>query len=102
MFFSPRISLKSLIGLSRRLGMSLEAGISIRSALQRKRKHAQRPLRRHLQEIRDAISRGDTLSEAQPAVAIFPAVFREMVIVGEQSGHLDGVLIGWRNTTRPG
>jgi type IV pilus assembly protein PilC len=93
MFFSPRIQLKSLIGLCRRLGMSLEAGIDLRSALQREAQAASGQLRRHLLEVRDAISRGETLSEALAGCGdFFPAVFREMVEVGEQSGELDAVL----------
>ena len=49
--------------------------------------------RRHLATISQTVNQGGTLSEGLAATGdFFPPLFREMVHVGEQSGHLGEVL----------
>jgi len=93
MFFSPRIQLKPLCGLCRRLGTALEAGIDARTVWARETERARGPLHRHLASISHSINQGDSLADALAASDdYFPALFREMVEVGEQTGRLDTVL----------
>ena len=92
-FFSPRVRTKALVGLCRRMSASLEAGIDARSAWAREVQRATGPLRRHLLTISSAADRGESLSDALVDTEdFFPVIFREMVQVGEQTGHLDGIL----------
>ena len=94
MFFTPRIPLKSLIGLCRRTGMSLEAGIDARTMWAREADRATGPLRRQLRSISEDVNRGGSLAEALAQTGdFFPRIFREMVEVGEETGHVDDVLL---------
>jgi type IV pilus assembly protein PilC len=93
LLFSARIGVRQLEGLCRRLSLSLEAGVDVRTIFAREAQHATGPLRRRLLEISDEINHGQSLSDALAATAdFFPPIFREMVAVGEQTGHLDVVL----------
>lgn len=90
MLFSPRISVRQLAILSRRLAISLEAGIDVRKVWARE---AERPIgpivRRRLCMVSEAVEQGESLSEALKATGdYFPEMFRELVAVGEYSGHL--------------
>lgn len=92
--FSPRIQLKPLIGLCRRVGTSLEAGVDIRTVFEREADRATGHLRRHLRDIsrdlKDGISLAASLNETAD---YFPLLFRQLAEVGEQTGHLDAVLL---------
>lgn len=92
--FSPRISTKALAGLCHRVGTSIEAGVDIRKVLVREVERTTGLLARHLTMISKAVddgqSFGDALAETDD---FFPPIFREMVEVGEQTGHLDAVLL---------
>jgi type II secretory pathway component PulF len=91
--FSSQISLRTLVGLCRRLSTASEAGIDIRTVLAREVERAHGPLRRHLLSISFAIDQGNSLSEALLATGdFFPALFREMIALGEETGHVDAVL----------
>jgi type II secretory pathway component PulF len=91
-FFSPRVRTKDLVGLCRRMGTSLEAGIDARTAWGREINRATGPLRRHVSTISQAVNHGETLTEAFAETGdFFPAILREMVQVGEQTGHLDSI-----------
>lgn len=93
MLFSPRIGLKPLVGLCRRLHIALEAGIDIRVVLARETQRAHGQLRRHLSTLADAVNRGESLADGLAATDdFFPSLFRELVDLGEETGHLDGVL----------
>ncbi|MBI2824537.1 MAG: type II secretion system F family protein [Planctomycetia bacterium] len=87
--FSPRIGLRDLAGLCRRLGTALSSGIDVRRVWQREAADARSPiLRRHLQAISDAVARGETVSDAmRPVGEYFPALVHAMVDVGEHTGH---------------
>jgi type IV pilus assembly protein PilC len=94
MFGSPRISTRHLAGLCRRMAISLDAGIDIRSAWDREAQRAPgHRARGPLQAVRDAIRQGASLREALAASGeFFPALFREIVEVGDQSGRLSEAL----------
>jgi type IV pilus assembly protein PilC len=94
MFGLSRIPTKRLEGLCRRLSISLEAGIDARTALAREAERASGgAARRHLWSIRDAVNRGESFHQAlQETGDYFPELFRAIVLVGEQSGHLGEAL----------
>ena len=65
----------------------------MRTVWAREADRARGPLRRHLLTISHAINRGESLADAlAPTGDFFPTLFREMIAVGEQTGHLDAVL----------
>ncbi len=88
--FSARISLGELARLCRRLGTSLEAGIDVRSVWTREARQATRPAaRRRFRAVSDAVSRGESLSDALALTGdFFPPMFCEISRVGEETGHL--------------
>jgi len=90
MFFSPRMSTKELAGLCRRVATSLEAGIDARTVWAREAARVRhRAAGRQFGAISLAIQRGENLSEALAATGdFFPSLLRELVEVGDQTGHL--------------
>lgn len=93
MFCSARIATKPLMGLCRRLSTTLSAGIAVRSVWAREADRAHGALRRNLRLISQGINEGESLAEALVATHdYFPPLFREMVGLGEESGHIDAVL----------
>jgi type IV pilus assembly protein PilC len=94
MFFSSRISLKQLAAFSQRASTCLLAGIDERTICAREMKNASgAAARRHLATISQKVDQGGTLSDGLAATGdFFPPLFREMVLAGEQSGHLGEVL----------
>lgn len=94
MIFSPRIGLRELAGLSRRLALALEAGIDVRRVFQREAGGSgSRALRANLGELQLSIAAGHSLTDALARTGeYFPPLFREMIEVGEESGHLTEVL----------
>ena len=92
--FSPQIGTSQLVGLCRRMGTSLEAGIDARTAWSREAERSTGFLKSRLLDISDEVNNGHSLSHALSATGdYFPAIFREMVEVGEETGHLDSVLL---------
>jgi type II secretory pathway component PulF len=90
--FSPQIGTGPLVGLCRRLSTSLEAGIDARTVWKREAERANGFLKSRLLDISDAVNQGHSLTDAlAPTRDYFPTIFREMVAVGEQTGHLDEV-----------
>jgi type II secretory pathway component PulF len=89
MFGYSRISTKQLAGLCRRLSISLEAGIDIRTALAREAERAQgATAQRHLTALREAIHGGASVHDAlEETGEYFPELFRAILHVGEKSGH---------------
>ena len=81
------------MGLCRRLSTVLGAGIDLRTTWQRESERATGHVARdHFAAIREDVARGESLADALAARgAYFPAIFREMVDVGEQTGHLSEV-----------
>lgn len=94
MLFSARIGLRELAQLCRRLSTGLEAGVDVRRVWAREREGYLSPtLRRHFEEMIEAINRGETVSDALAETgSYFPPLFLELVNVGEQTGKLAEVL----------
>ena len=90
MLFSARMSLRKRAALCRRLATALTAGIDIRKVLAREAQQARNAAgRRRLEAVSSAIAQGESLTAALDATGdYFPLLFREMVEVGEQTGHL--------------
>ena len=94
MYISPRIGMKPLAQLCRRVGMSLEAGLEIRDIWNRESERSTPLQRRKVSVVRDAVRRGDSLTFGLAETGrYFPELFRELVEVGEQTGHLDRVFL---------
>ena len=99
MLFSPRIKLRNLAGLCRRSATALGAGIDVRTVWAREAERTARPTfgwcpaaRGRLRAVSEALHRGESMAEALAATGdFFPPLFRELVAVGEQSGHLSEV-----------
>src|SRR5882724_7383825 len=92
MMLSPRLSTKALTELSHRLGVETESGIDIRRTWQREADTARGRVKAEFEKIRDAVGRGDSLSNALAGSGqLFPPLFVEMVGVGEQTGTLGRV-----------
>ena len=88
MLGSPQLTWKQLADLSRRLAISTRAGIDVRSTWKREVDSSRWPLRKALVPVRDAVLQGDTMAEGmQRAGGSFPTLYREMVQIGEQTGH---------------
>ncbi|MGQ9574130.1 MAG: type II secretion system F family protein [Thermoguttaceae bacterium] len=90
MFSSPRISTRHLAGLCRRVAISLDAGIDLRTIWAREADHAAGFWgRQRLKAVSQAVAQGEALPEALAAAgAFFPPLVREIVEVGDQSGRL--------------
>jgi type II secretory pathway component PulF len=93
MFFSARMPMKPLAGLCRRLATALVAGVDARTIWAREAQQARgRAARKHLAAVSQALNQGQSVADALAATGdFFPALFREMAEVGEQSGHLGEV-----------
>jgi type II secretory pathway component PulF len=89
MLFSPRINQLELASLCRRLATALESGVEARRVFSREAEGRSRSgLRSQLDQISVAIRGGSSLHDAINATgSFFPLLFREMVDVGEQTGH---------------
>jgi type II secretory pathway component PulF len=88
MLGQPRIKLTDLAPLCRRLATQLAAGVDARRAWSREADIARGRDRRPMREVSEAVNQGSTMAEAMTATGeFFPTLFRELVDVGEQSGH---------------
>lgn len=94
MFFTRRISLTQLAAFCQRTALCLLSGLDERTVLAREAANARgRTFRRHLAAASQMIDEGKGLGEGLAAGGdYFPPLLREMVEVGEQSGHLGEVL----------
>lgn len=90
MLFSPRIKTRELARLCRRVGISLEAGVDVRTVWAREvERHSGSAARARFRSISEAVNRGDSLAEAVAATEdFFPPLFCEMIQVGEKAGKL--------------
>jgi type II secretory pathway component PulF len=90
MFFSPRMHLKPLAALSRRLAISTSAGLEDRRIWASEADRGRRTQRVAAAHVRDSLARGRSIPEALDATGeYFPPLFRQMVAVGEETGTLD-------------
>ena len=90
MFFSSRISTRELARLCRRVATSLKAGVDIRTVWAREAEQATRfATRSRLRTISEGVAAGQSLPEVLSWTDdFFPEMFRELVVVGDQTGHL--------------
>jgi len=92
MLLSPRLSAKALGELSHRLAVETDSGIDIRRTWTREADSAPARMRDAFAHVRDAVNRGDSLSNALAVTGeLFPPLFCEIVDVGEKSGTLGSV-----------
>lgn len=92
MLGEPRIGLKPLAALCRRLAISLGAGVDVRTVWMREAASAQGVGRRQLSKISQGVASGVSMSDSlQQTGKYFPEFFREIIRVGEESGHLPEV-----------
>jgi type IV pilus assembly protein PilC len=88
MFGEPRIGLKPLAALCRRLAISTGAGVDVRTVWTREAKAVRGAGRRHFAEVSDAVADGRAVSDGLNQTGqYFPEFFRELVQVGEMTGH---------------
>jgi type IV pilus assembly protein PilC len=93
MFFDRRVKTKPLTDFLRRLGMSLESGIDIRKALDSEVRRSPPSMKAEVESIQGDVAMGRTLTQAMNHCGeYFPPLVRELVEVGEQTGHLPEVL----------
>jgi len=92
--FGRSIWLESGLSLfSRTLGLLLEAGISLLSAIGIAIQAVPNAwLVRHMQDVPDHIKNGESLSESLAKAGTFPALALDMVRIGESSANLQGML----------
>jgi len=90
MLFSPRISIRDLARLCRRVATSLEAGIDVRNVWAREAERAPGlTARTRLRAVSEAVNEGQSLAAGLAETGdYFPPMFRELAEVGEQTGHL--------------
>lgn len=89
MFFEPRIGLKSLAALCRRLATSLSAGVDVRAIFAREAKTVRGFGHSRLEHIRAEVADGSSISDALDGTGeYFPEFLRSMVRVGEETGTL--------------
>lgn len=92
--FGRTIWLESGLSLfSRTLGLLLEAGISLLSAIGIAIQAVPNAwMVRHMQVVPDHIKNGESLSESLAKAGTFPALALDMVRIGESSANLQGML----------
>jgi type IV pilus assembly protein PilC len=91
--FAPRPSTKALIEFLRRLEISLDAGIDIRKALENESLRSDSVMRWRTIAMSRAVNAGSSLTDAIEATGdYFPKLVRELISVGEKTGHLTEVL----------
>jgi type IV pilus assembly protein PilC len=85
--------MKALAGFCRRSATALGAGIDVRTVLAREAERMPGwAARGRLRAASQSVQRGESMAEALAATGdFFPPLFRELVAVGEQSGHLSEV-----------
>lgn len=92
MLGEPRIGLKPLAALCRRLALSLGAGVDVRTVWTREAQNAQGFGRRRFTDVREGVAEGRTISDCLSETGnYFPKFFRELIKVGEETGHLPEV-----------
>ncbi len=89
MLLASRIRQSELSDLCHRLAVSLESGIELRRTFARESNGRSSPkVRNRLEIISQGVARGESLHDAIAETGtFFPPFFRDMVAVGEQTGH---------------
>jgi type IV pilus assembly protein PilC len=90
MFLSPRIRLKPLAQLCRRLATATGAGLEDRRIWRDEAGRGGRAQREAVDKVSQALARGQAIDDALATTgAYFPPMFHQMVAVGDASGNLD-------------
>jgi type IV pilus assembly protein PilC len=91
--FGPLLKKVAVARFSRTLGTMISSGVPILDALNIVSKTAgNKVIEKGLQNVRSAISEGQTMSEPLEAIGVFPGMVVQMINVGEQTGALDQML----------
>lgn len=94
MIFSPRIGTSTLVQLCQRVGNQLQAGVDARRIWRREAERAHGTQRRMMETIADSVDRGTTTYEAINLTGeYFPVLFRQMVELGDATGHMDRIFL---------
>lgn len=94
MFLSPRIGTYDLVQLCQRVGNQLQAGVDARRIWRREAERAHGRRRHVMETIADSIERGTSTPEAIHLTGeYFPEMFRQMVDLGDATGHLDRIFL---------
>ncbi len=93
MFRNPDLPWSTLSSFAQSLGRLTDAGVDLRKAIQTAGQRSSSPrLAAAVAGIRKAIAGGSTLTEALAAHGeLFPPLFRDLVHVGELTGHMPEV-----------
>ncbi|MFO0902743.1 MAG: type II secretion system F family protein [Pirellulales bacterium] len=90
----PRIGLRPLTQLLRRVGTSYRSGVDARRIWDLEAKSGPRAQRPAFAAVHEHISTGDSLAESlRSCRGVFPPLVVEMVELGEHTGKLDAVLL---------
>jgi len=90
MFFSPRIRLKELAQLCRRLATATGAGLGDRRIWRSESERGGPWQRAYVGDVSDQIERGTSVADALAATGdYFPRMFRQVVAIGDATGQLD-------------
>lgn len=90
----PRIGIRPLAQLLRRVGMALRAGVAARQVWDKEANRGTLVHRQQLALVSNRIAAGDTCAEALRACpGYFPSLTCDLVEVGEKTGRLDEVLL---------
>jgi len=93
MWTGAQVGLVDLATTCRQLSMSLEAGVDLRRILSRSKTTRSGASARQWRQIAEDVHQGHTFADAvERRGKFFPPLFREMVAVGEETGHLAEVL----------
>src|SRR5688500_5538567 len=88
--FSPRIRLKSLAQLCRRMATATRAGLEDRKIWRSEGERGGASQRAAVNRVSDALSRGDSVGDALADTGeYFPVMFRQIVALGDATGQLD-------------
>jgi len=92
--FKRRLTIKRMYFICRQLSFALESGMSLPAALQLAAGElTHRSSRMFLQELLYGMEQGRTISQAlQQTEIVYPAVFLEFVLAGEQNGTMTEAL----------
>jgi type IV pilus assembly protein PilC len=90
--FAPRIRLKALAQLCRRMATATRAGLEDRRIWQSESERGGSAQRAAVAQVSDALSRGDAVGDALARTGhYFPVMFRQIVALGDATGTLERV-----------
>lgn len=87
------LSTNELIGLCRRVGTSLRAGIDVRRVWEHECQRGSARFRAAMQVILDRVKQGESIAAGMREANAFPPVMLAMVEIGEHTGKLDEALL---------